>query len=634
MAIASTNGVGGTATTAETRPAGPNGGTGGSLFSAPPPDHDAKPGGPHGATLGPDGKPLTDRQKVSAMKTDGVKPLTAFGLIVPVVLVVLAVALWFVNPTAAVIVGLVAAGIALLWIIIRALAKRKSNNSRGSANKPNGSQNNNGGRARNSRFNPFNRSGRHGPNGGSNSNGNGAGGPGGRNRRGWFGNRNRRDHDGERDRRGSWRDDKRGSGRDDKRGSWRDRFRGNRNRGHDNPTGGTKPKGSGNHHDGRSADDKGNRGSLFRRPDGSSRFRSPHRDNSGRGRGNSSNSGGSGGGGRGNNSSGANTGRSSNGSSGSNGSGSGRSWFKPWTWGSGSGSGSGGGGGGRSNGGRSNGGHSGSNSGGAGNGTSSSGNHGGGRWYKPWLWGSRQHNDNGGSGDNPNSGGDGRWRDRWHGWWVDNRDDSSSRYRNSYDTNRSRTDNSDEQKRRFGWPNWSRWSRGKNSDGYADFNADGGGQPRPRTWAYSQRTDQNEPIGNESRGLPSGQPFSAPMETGESQMPQNEPVSNGRVTTTGGGGGGSGPVMDAATGRMEAMAHVAAATVTQGSTTDNIEMAARFRRVASIYASSDDARLRGLATLFFRHAVRAETVAQNRAALTAGHVAAASEAIGGTSSRH
>lgn len=203
-----------------------------------------------GVKLGPDGKPLTDRQKVGTMKTEGIKPVTALALIIPVVIVILGVALWFVNPTAAIIVGIIVVILAGAWLLLRAMRKRKGKDKKSSNNGSNSRRSSGNGRGRESLFNRFrNRrsaSGRrpYGSNGRSSSSHD-------RGRR--FGRNRNRDQDGRRS--------------DRSRPGLLNRLRNRRNKNRD-PS--RHSSSNGNSHGG---SNRRSRGGLLRRSDGSSRFR-------------------------------------------------------------------------------------------------------------------------------------------------------------------------------------------------------------------------------------------------------------------------------------------------------------------------------------------------------------------------
>jgi hypothetical protein len=273
---------------------------------------------------GQDNSELTNRQKVDQMKSEGVKPTTALGFIIPVIVIILGTVLWFINPIVAVITGLVAAGLVGIWLLVRAARKNKKDSTSGGKGKGK-SQTQMSDRNRSGRLNPFNRFRR-------NSSGSRSQGGEPRGKRWWSGrNGNERYRNG---------------GQSDGRGrSLRDRWR---DRAPQRPANDRGTKDLANRTPGSKQARQRERGTLARRADGSSRFRprsysdkrggSSGRGSSGRGRGNSGSSGGRGnsgssGRGRGN---GGNYGGSNNSGggrckrNGSSGHG-GRRWYTPWT---------------------------------------------------------------------------------------------------------------------------------------------------------------------------------------------------------------------------------------------------------------------------------------------------------------
>lgn len=89
-----------------------------------------------------------NKNKTTEMKSEGVKPITALGPILSILGITIALVLWRVSPTAALIVGLVAVAVFVLWWL-----HRKSKNKKAPQHR----------RRHNSRSNPYNSPGRSRP---------------------------------------------------------------------------------------------------------------------------------------------------------------------------------------------------------------------------------------------------------------------------------------------------------------------------------------------------------------------------------------------------------------------------------------------------------------------------------------
>lgn len=81
-------------------------------------------------------------------------------------------------------------------------------------------------------------------------------------------------------------------------------------------------------------------------------------------------------------------------------------------------------------------------------------------------------------------------------------------------------------------------------------------------------------------------------------------------------------------GKPSAATHINSAGHTQKSAVDHLVDAAIHRGIANEYINSGDPALMAAAEQEMAQAARSQAVAENRAALTAGHQAAASRAIG------
>lgn len=543
---------------------------------------------------GSNSKSGTDKDKVTALKAEGIKPASAVGLIVSVLLVVIAIALWFVSKTAALVIGLIAGALILIGLAVRWAIKRKQNQKKTQQKKGSRSANSNSRPSSNSRQSgsnrrswwPWgNRGGRGGPGGGN-----------GGSRRNPFRNAD---------------------------GSRRNPFSRNRNRNGGSPGGQGRPAGNGRPaSQGRAP--SGNGGSQGRRSLLDKLF----------GRNKSGGSGGGSGSGRrgGNSAGGGGRAPGNRGSSPrSNGSKSRRSWW-PFGGGSGSGSGSGGGGGRRNNGG------SGNHRGGSRRPWSSSSNHGRNRgWYKPWSWwggGNKKNKTN--KPSSPGSGGQNgpttpnlsagqkkhRFRNQWNKWTANGAKQGRGRHWWNRNHNHGQTSGSS--------------SPGGN---YAGFTANGmpGGSygntqgnsgQSPPIFTKSYRPDRNpddSPIHGPALGA-STQTYSANRSnTNQTQgsMLSVTPFNKGGNTMSGNG------IQDAATGRPDAGAHIAAAAHTNRSAVNHLVVAQRHRNIARVYLNTNDSNLHAAAGVHLRQAARAEIVAMDRAALTAKEAAAAANASHG-----
>lgn len=551
----------------------------GSLFDA------IQPGSTDGTKAASGSAAATGKDKVSALKAEGIQASSALWLIIPVLLIVLGVALWFVSKPLAIIVFLVLGALVLLWLVMRSIAKRKGKRQpprRQSARSPANSTR--PARQRRSFGGLFRRNRSGGPSGGSGSNRLGSNRQ-GRQRRNPFRNSDRSRRNPFRTRpdgspRGSRSNrDSRGGLFHRADGSRRNPF-GRRNNGSQEQPNGRQPLGRSRRPGSQNSNGQRTRGGPLRRADGSSRFR---RRPAG------SNSSGS---------AGPRSSRNRGGNHGSSGNGpKPRRWYTPWRRRS------------RPRGG--DGPSSNPSNPGSGSTVNNSGKRR--RLYKPWTW-FRNRRRNG--ENNTESGGQHRnqRRRRWYhgpGWsrqhyaGFTTEGDGSSGYKAYRPGNRWEQFRD----RHFGGPGDPIRGHATRMDG-----------PNPATGTPTTNT-----------GGPGSYGAYAPTREPTQIAPSTQQFTGTTATTAGATTGGLAMAGDSRvagnqTGRPEAATHINSASHTNRSAILHSIAAQRNRTIAQEYLNSDDPDLHAAAEGHLIRAAQQELVVEDRVVLTASHMAAANTA--------